>query len=114
MTERRWCLTTLKELSENGFLTMPSAEAKHSGDYQLVAVNKAGRMEKEVKLFVIKEDDPSPYVARKQSSFSLFPVDQFGDYVTKSHSSDNRDFKDQYTVSYQGAYTNRVYDMYRN
>ena len=88
-----------KELSEEGSLTMPSAETKHSGDYQLVAVNKAGRMEKEVKLFVRKEGRPSPYVTRKQISFSLVPVDQFGVYVAKSHASDNRDFRDQYTVS---------------
>ena len=35
-----------KELAENGSLTMPSAELKHSGVYQLVAVNPAGRAER--------------------------------------------------------------------
>ena len=88
-----------KELSEDGSLTMPSAETQHSGVYQLVAVNKAGSMEREVKLFVKKEGEPSPYMARKQISFSPIPVDQLGDSVAKSHASDNRDFRDQYTVS---------------
>ena len=35
-----------KELAEDGSLTMPSAELKHSGVYQLVAVNPAGRAER--------------------------------------------------------------------
>ena len=39
-----------KELAEDGSLTMPSAETKHSGVYQLVAANKAGSVEREVKL----------------------------------------------------------------
>ena len=36
-------------------LTMPSAETKLSGVYQLVAANKAGSVEREVKLEVGKE-----------------------------------------------------------
>ena len=32
-----------KELAEDGSLTIPSAELKHSGVYQLVAVNSADR-----------------------------------------------------------------------
>ena len=86
------------ELSEDGSLTIPSAETKHSGIYQLVAVNMAGSMEKVVKLFVKKEGEPSPFVARKQITFSPVPVPQFGDYVARSHANDNRDFRDHYTV----------------
>ena len=36
---------------------MPSAETKHSGVYQLVAVNSAGRVEREVKVTVQGEND---------------------------------------------------------
>ena len=89
-----------KELAEDGFLTMPSAEIKHSGVYQLVAVNKAGSAERVVKLFVKRDGEPSPFVARKQISFSPMPVDQFGQYVARCHANDNRVFRDQYLVSY--------------
>ena len=44
-----------KELAEDGSLTVSSIETKHSGVYKLVAVNSAGRMEKEVNLFVEQE-----------------------------------------------------------
>ena len=39
-----------KDLAEDGSLTMLSSETKHTRVYQLVAVNRAGRVEKEVKL----------------------------------------------------------------
>ena len=88
-----------KELGDDGSLTMPSTETKHSGVYQLVASNKAGSMEREVKLFVKKEGEPSPYVARKHITFSPIPVEGFGEYVARYHSNDNREFRDQYSVS---------------
>ena len=88
-----------KELAEDGSLTMPSAETKHSGVYQLVAKNKAGSTEKEVKLFVRQEGQQSPHIAKKQICFFPIPVEEFGDYVAKSHANDNRDFRDQFTVS---------------
>ena len=88
-----------KELAEDGSLTMPSAETKHSGVYQLVAVNLAGRVERGVKLFVKKEGEPSPFVAGKQISFSPVLVAAFGQYVASCHANDNRIFRDQYSVS---------------
>ena len=88
-----------KELAEDGSFTMPSAETKLSGVYQLVAVNPAGRVEREVKLFVKKEGEPSPFVARKQTSFSPVLVAAFGQYVASCHANDNRIFRDQYSVS---------------
>ncbi|CAI8028519.1 Receptor-type tyrosine-protein phosphatase alpha [Geodia barretti] len=86
-----------RELGEDGTLSMPSAESKHSGVYKLLAVNRAGSMEKEVKLFVKREGEPSPFVARKQISFSPILVDNFGQYVASGHDNDNRVFRDQYT-----------------
>ena len=88
-----------RDLAEDGTLSMPSSEAKHSGVYKLLAVNRAGSMEKEVKLFVKREGEPSPFVARKQITFSPVPVDSFGQYVASGHANDNRVFRDQYTVS---------------
>ena len=88
-----------KDLAEDGSLTMPSAEIKHSGVYQLVAVNGAGRADKEVKLCVRKEGEPHSCAVRKNINFSPIPVAKFGDYVAKSHANDNSEFEDHYAVS---------------
>ena len=87
-----------RELAEDGSLTLPSAEAKHSGVYQLVAQNPAGKKEREVKLSV--EGQASPNVAKNQQiELSAIAIDDFGDFVAQSHASNNSDFRDQYTVS---------------
>ena len=88
-----------RELAEDGTLTLPSAETRHSGTYRLVAQNSAGSMEREVRLFVNQEEQPSPPAAKKQILLSPIPVDEFGKFVANSHSSNNQDFRDQYTVS---------------
>ena len=88
-----------RELTEDGSLTMPSAEAKHSGVYQLVAQNPAGRKEREVKLSVEGEGQASPNPAKSQLiQLSAIAIDDFGDFVAQSHASNNSDFRDQYTV----------------
>ena len=97
-----------KELGDDGSLTMPSAETKHSGVYQLVASNPAGRAEREVRLSVRGEGDPSPYLSYKNITFSPIPVMGFGEYVARGHASDNMDFKEQYTVSYTVSASHRV------
>ena len=43
------------ELAQDGTLTLPSVESRHSGTYKLVAQNPAGKAEKEVRLFVRAE-----------------------------------------------------------
>ena len=88
-----------RELTEDGSLTLPSAEAKHSGVYQLVAQNPAGSMEREMKLFVKQEGQPTPHVAKRKIQLSAISIENFGDFVAQSHASNNRDFRDQYTVS---------------
>ena len=47
------------ELAENGTLTLPSAEIRHSGVYKLVAENKVGRVERQVQLHVMVYEEPS-------------------------------------------------------
>ena len=89
-----------RELAEDGSLTLPSAEAKHSGVYQLVAQSPAGKKEREVKLSVEGGSQPSLNPAKNQQiQLSAITIDDFGDFVAQSHASNNSDFRDQYTVS---------------
>ena len=88
------------ELGDDGSLTMPSTETKHSGVYQLVAQNPAGRVEKKVTLTVLREGEQAPHLNNRHITFSPIPMNEFGEYVASGHANDNTDFKDQYTVSY--------------
>ena len=90
------------ELSEDGSLTMPSAETKHSGVYQLVAHNPAGRAERQLILRVKKkeqEDSQSASQGSQARPGSGVPVGLFGNFVEKWHSNQNQVFKDHYEVS---------------
>ena len=87
-----------KDLADDGTLTMPSAETKHSGVYQLVAVNRAGRVEKEVMLCVSQEEEQCLHGPEKQIDIVPIPVEEFVDYVVKCNVNDNKDFVDQFTV----------------
>ena len=87
-----------QKLAVDGSLIMPSADPKHSGVYQLVVINEAGSEERRVKIFVKREGEKYSNTAKKQTSFSLIPVEEFGDYVCKCHANDNKEFKDQYAV----------------
>ena len=90
-----------KELAEDGSLTMPSAETKHSGVYQLVAVNKAGKTQREVKLQVDPEGMEEQMEEPSYESVTLsgpIPVALFGDHVEQKHSKNNKPFKDEYEV----------------
>ena len=90
------------ELGDDGSLTMPSAETKHSGVYQLVAQNPAGRVEKKVTLTVqvqkeVQSMDGAAVVTQPPSTTAL-PVSMFGSHVEKCHLGQNQPFKDQYKV----------------
>ena len=90
-----------KELAEDGSLTMPSAETKHSGVYQLEAVNKAGKSQREVKLQVDLEGMEEQIEEPSYESVTLsgpIPVALFGDHVEQKHSKNNKPFKDEYEV----------------
>ena len=91
-----------KELTEDGSLTMPSAELKHSGVYQLVAVNSAGRVEREVKLSVESESVEAKNVPAYETvpMGDAIPVAMFGDHVEQRHARSNKPFKDEYEVRY--------------
>ena len=90
-----------KELSEDGSLTMPSAETKHSGVYQLVAINSAGRVEREVKLTVEPEGEEPVTEEPSYDNVTLsgaVSVSIFGNHVEQRHSKNNKPFKDEYEV----------------
>ena len=88
-----------RELSEDGSLTMPSAEGKHSGVYQLVAVNKSGRVKREVKLTVDSEDTTTrPSDPKTGVLLASVPVSMLGNHVKENHSKNNSVFRDEYQV----------------
>ena len=84
------------EVTDDGYLMVPCAELRHSGVYQLVAVNTAGRVEREVTL-TVREEGQS--VTDEDVNLSSIPVEQFPDHVGKCHFNDNKGFRDQYNVS---------------
>ena len=85
------------ELAEDGSLTMPSAELKHSGMYKLVASNPAGSVEGEVRLVVEEEGRKRPAPERE---LAPVPVNKLGSHVEKNHSRNNKGFDDEYQVNF--------------
>ena len=102
-----------RELEDDGTLTLPSAETKHSGVYKLVAENHVGRKEKEVWLFVKEEntqdevatdkpatkntqDEVAP--ARPATKFNAIAVSSYGSHVERNHSKNNQGFINEYEV----------------
>ena len=94
-----------RELAEDGTLTLPSAEARHSGTYRLVAQNPAGRREREVRLFV---EAAKQTTSVQEVRFSAVPVAMFGNHVKKSHSKNNRGFGKEF----QASACNKVFICY--
>ena len=89
------------DLGLDGCLTISCSETSHTGTYQLVAANSHGRAEREVKLFVRKERQPSPEPTSNKTKVSLSPISilEFGEYVASGHTNDNDIFKEQFTVN---------------
>ena len=88
-----------RELAEDGTLTLLSTEARHSGTYQLVAQNPAGRREREVRLFVEAEGTQQRQATTKPAvKFSAVPVAMFGSHVEQNHARNNQVFNKEYEV----------------
>ena len=88
-----------RELEDDGTLTLPSAETKHSGLYKLVAENHVGRKEKEVWLYVKEEntqDEVAP--AKSATKFNGIAVSSYGSHVERNHSKNNQVFINEYEV----------------
>ena len=86
------------EIEEDGSLTIPSTEPRHTGIYQLVAENSAGSMEKEVKVFVHVDGEATPDVQKQLVVLQAVPIGNFGRFVADKHANNNRGFRDQYVV----------------
>ena len=87
------------ELAEDGSLSLPSAETRHGGVYQLVAENTAGRVEREVELHVTMETEECQ-ASGSQSvvKFEAIPVAMFGGHVQNSQFNNNEGFRKEYEV----------------
>ena len=91
------------ELAEDGTLTLPSAEARHRGAYQLVEENTAGRVEREVELNVSVEEEEKTQDGQvmpppPKREFGAVPVAMFGGHVEKNHASVNKGFNEEFQV----------------
>ena len=83
---------------EDGSVSISSVETRHAGVYKLVATNKAGSVEKEVKLLVHNEEEHISDVA-DQRELTPVPVAEFGKHVEEHHANGNKQFGKQYKVS---------------
>ena len=84
----------------DGGLSIPCTEPIHTGLYQLVAVNSAGRAERQVQLFVRREEQTMTQ-QNTNNKVSLTPVTvlDFEEYVANGHANENALFKEQFNVS---------------
>ncbi len=83
-----------------GSIVFPSCELSQTGTYSMTATNSSGSTQRLVLLTVRKEEDED----LQTSSDTVIiqepvPVKEFGDYVARLHSNDNKLFKSQFTVS---------------
>ncbi len=83
-------------LAQDGTLTIPSAEPRHSGAYRLVATNTAGSVSKEVHVTVLADEEPNPLAPKV--TFRPIPLPEFGEYVAVNHSNLNHNLLKQYEV----------------
>ena len=87
------------ELAEDGSLTLPSAEIRHGGVYQLVANSTAGRVEREVQLHVTVEAEESQATgSQSEVEFQAIPASLFGNHVESYHANSNDGFNKEYKV----------------
>ena len=89
-----------RDLTDDGSLSLPSSEPKHSGVYRLVALNPAGRAEREVRL-TLEEEGQNKSSSNKPTlapATAAIPISQLGSHVEKNHTRSNKGFKEEYQV----------------
>lgn len=94
------------EISEDGTLSIPSMEARHIGDYRLVATNEHGSCEMEMELHLESEDTPNLSRALSMSLLidtAPVPVSSLEEYVASHHSKSNDPFRCEFLVSHLHA-----------
>ena len=84
-----------------GGVTFPSCELGQGGVYHMEASNSCGKVEREVRLTVLKEEEVGHShevgVADREEVGPL-SVEAFGDYVANLHGNSNKLFKTQFSV----------------
>ena len=90
-------------VADDGTLTLDSAEVRNSGIYQMVAQNRAGRVERELMLTVNSVEEErkgaeSP--AQDEGGFWDVPLALLGRHVESYHATNNRGYNSEYQVSY--------------
>ena len=90
-------------MADDGTLTLDSAEVRNSGIYQMVAQNRAGRVERELMLTVKEEEKEERKRAESPSQdvggYGEVPLALFGRHVESYHANNNRGFNSEYQVS---------------
>lgn len=92
------------EVSEDGTLSIPSMEARHIGNYKLVAENEHGSCEAEMELFLESEETPN---LRRALSMSLIidsapvPLASLEEYVASHHRKCNDPFQHEFLVRHE-------------
>ena len=90
------------EISEDGTLSIPSMEARHIGDYKLVATNEHGSCEAEMELLLESEDSTNIHRAVSMSLIidsAPVPVSSLEEYVASHHAKCNDPFQYEFVVS---------------
>ena len=65
----------------------------------LVAENKVGRVQRQVQLHVmVEEEDSRVSCPQPADDFEAVPVAMFGGHVEKNHNHNNEGFRDEYQV----------------
>ena len=88
-----------RQLADDGSLTLPSVEARHTGTYKMVAQNPAGKREREVKLVVNTESTKEVQRTQPHLEGTAIPIAVFGNHVERNHNKQNKRFKDEYQAS---------------
>ena len=99
------------DLSEDGRLTIISAEPRHAGTYRFTVSNNAGSLQGQVSLFVKTDSMEQSIIDQGAVMVDSDPVfvTEFGMHVADKHASQNKGFRDQYLVGW-----GKVYSIYRS
>lgn len=90
------------EVNEDGTLSIPSVEVRHTGEYRLVATNEHGSCEMEMELHL--ESEETPNLSRALSMSLLIdaapvPVSSLEEYVALHHRKSTDPFRCEFLVS---------------
>ena len=89
------------EVSDDGTLSIPSVEARHVGEYKLIATNEHGSCESELELCLESEDSPNLHKALSMSLIidsAPVPVSSLEEYVASHHAKNNDPFQYEFLV----------------